>query len=143
MTRKLGKRVVMSYNKYDIAKISFLAIILCGIAYSALTRFVLSGQNQPLLKVEPDFSVCHAVQNCGTCTDKVKLVSNCRNDIDSVFQDANLKCKGYLKNLSTCKNSQVLRQSQCKVELSNVEGCISSVTSKVIEKWNLVASGNS
>lgn len=131
----------MSYNKFDIAKIGALAVILCVIAYSALSKFAFVTSSMPVLRVEPDFTACQAIQTCASCVDKDKLINDCRGDIQAAFEDANIKCRGYLKNLITCKNSQTQRQSQCRVEVSNVEGCVGSVIAKTLQKWTDIGHG--
>ena len=125
----------MSYSKIDVIKLIALALFLGVFTYSALVKFVFVESNSTVIIIQPDYRYCDTIQTCEKCYDKEGLLQLCHSDIDKAFDDANTKCKGYLQNLSTCKSSQRSRQSQCRVGIANVEGCVTSVTADVVKKW--------
>jgi len=122
----IGRR--MTFSKCDYAKLVVLALALGACFYSAMTRFVFVDVPSNMLHLKPDLSLCHM--------DQTDLKSQCEQELTKGFQDAEVKCKGYLKNLATCRTSQVSRQSQCRVEMTNVEGCTHAVLDALIAKWS-------
>lgn len=116
----------------DVVKMFLLISFFMLSFYSAFTKFSFTGANENLFKLQPNFVLCDNIRNCAKCSNQQALIKTCRNEIASTYKDAETKCKGYLKNLNSCKTA---RQSQCSIEFSNVEGCVSSVTNEVITKW--------
>jgi hypothetical protein len=117
----------MSASKCDYIKLVVLALALGACFYSALTRFAFVPA-PATIHLKPDLSLCRM--------DREDLKAQCRVELREGFQEAEVKCKGYLKNLATCKSSQVSHQSQCRVENTNVEGCTHAVLDKLLAKWS-------
>lgn len=122
----------MAFSKFDVIKVCVLVILFCILGYSALTKFTFLSNSGGILHVEADYRPCDIIKNCAKCIDQSDNMNLCRNELTSVFKSANDKCKGYLKNLSVCRNHQ---RSPCRIETANVESCFSSVTGKTMQKW--------
>lgn len=122
----------MTYSKFDVIKICALISFFAFLAYSALTKFVFVPSVGGTLHVEVDYRPCDAIRNCVLCKDRIVNADLCRSEVSSVFADANEKCKGYLNNLTVCRRGQ---RSPCRIETANVEGCVSSVTGRTMQKW--------
>ncbi len=139
MKRKTFK---MNYSVIDLSKVIVLIILLGLCLQSAFVKF-LPEQFLPVSTSTPslpdylyDYSTCKTVDTCDSCVDKTKMFQQCKAELLNKYKEADSKCQGYLKNLGICHNSQKHKQSQCRVELSNVEGCTKSVAKDVVDKWS-------
>lgn len=128
----------MTYNKYDVAKVSILLILLLIISYTALQKFVLNNiydknyiNPKQIFQLFENYDVCNKIKD-----NDIQLRNNCYHDFQISYKKAEIKCNGYMKNFINCKNNNNKQQSKCQLEYSNVASCIDSVMYDVNEQYS-------
>ena len=131
----------MAYYTCDIIKLCVLAGMLGVCLQSAISKFFFIAPGiraiiPPPAPMHPDLGPCRKVQSCLHCNNKEELLHQCQKDINAVYDLASEKCKGYIKNLHTCRSSpHGPGQGGCRIEASNVQSCETSITAGVKKKW--------
>ena len=122
----------MIYNKYDVAKISILLLLLLIISYSALQKFVFTNYyNKNFINPKQVFQLFEKYDTCNKITDN-ELKNNCYHDFQLSYKKAEIKCSGYMINFVNCRNNY---KQQCQMEYSNVASCIDSVMLHVNKQY--------
>lgn len=122
----------MTYNKYDVAKVSMLLLLLLIISYTALQKFVLNNYyNKNFINPKQVFQLFEKYDICNKIADN-ELKNNCYHDFQLSYKRAEIKCNGYMINFINCTNNN---KQQCRMEYSNVASCIDSVMYDVIGQY--------
>ena len=135
----------MTFKCLDFVKLTVLlsTFILC--LHSARVKFAVQTEQSVVippissLKSVYEFKECDFFRDCVKCDNGGESLKQCSSELSVSYVDAEKKCNGYLKNLGTCQHSSNVRKSQCRIELSNVEGCVKSVLTDVRRKWTEAA----
>lgn len=137
--RAIGRHITMNY--VDILKLSVLLLLYVVCFHSSVVKFapslLSSYASTPEARVNRDYSLCNKITSCDTCENKDALKSLCSTELSSGYYSVeNDKCKGYVKNLSTCLQSQSNSRSGCRIEQNNLDGCSSSVMKELLTRWS-------
>ena len=136
----MGPRFVrkMTYTTFDLVKVLLLTVILLFLGYNGFSKLIFVQSPKSKVQINPNFTPCNAVMQCSICTNKENLKQQCQLEVKQAFSNASDKCKGYIKNLKDCQNK---RHGPCRIEVENVEGCISAMTTNTLKKWTDIANG--
>lgn len=129
----------MTYNNYDVAKVSMLLLLLLVISYTALQKFVLNNYyNKNFINSKQMFQLFENYDLCNKIIIDDELKNNCYHDFQLSYKKAEIKCNGYMINFINCKNSNnnIKQQSKCQMEYSNVESCIDSVMYDINKQYS-------
>ena len=109
----------------DFTKIFILIFLFMVCIFSGIETFVIpSFANEKLSEriLTPQFAVCDTYS---------KDIDDCKNVVRIAYDDINIKCKGYIKNLISCKEKGGL----CRAHESNVAGCTNILLNFHIKQW--------
>ena len=122
--RKTRSITMTQILKTDYLKVLVLFSLYAVCFYSALKKFAFV-DTQSSFKIDPDYSICKKYEG-----DENKLES-CQKIVVTAYAEAELKCKGFVKQYDTCKQA---KRARCHTEFNNIEGCMNSIIKPYLEK---------
>ena len=95
-------------------------------------KFFYSNNKAYSIKLRPDLSLCDKFKNNAAAEQDNynKCADIVQNAYNGLIQQ---KCDGYIKTLSKCLGKGNI--DNCKIELSNVDGCAHAIAQSVVDDW--------
>ena len=123
-SRRTRSSTMPQIPKTDYLKVLVLFSLFAICFHSALKKFAYS-DTISTFQLNLDYSLCKEYENDGN-----KLES-CKKIVVSAYVEAELKCKGFVKQYDVCKEG---KHARCHTELNNIEGCINAIVQPYFER---------